>query len=323
MKRFRRTIPIVLLTLILISSIPFGVSAKSTTLATHIGVVNPNALNLRSGPSTGTSILNTAPQKDYVVITGKTGNWFQVNYNLKTGYMHEAYLNVYTAKNIELGYGKVTGNKVNLRSGPGTGHRAVAQANSGDTAYIIGFNNQWYKVICKGVVCYIRSDYLQLTEIPYENQRSTKKPIFFINGKSTGIVPSAQALSNNSASSIPAQIVSNAKKHLGTPYVWGGNAPGGFDCSGFTQYIFKQSGLSLPRTTTEQYQIGTYVEKSALQPGDLVFLANTYRDGISHVGIYIGNGSMIHASSSKGITISSLSSSYYMQHYYGSRRVIS
>ena len=84
----------------------------------------------------------------------------------------------------------------------------------------------------------------------------------------------------------------------------------------------KAAGISLPRTTTEQYKVGTYVAKSALQPGDLVFLQNTYRSGISHVGIYIGDGKMIHASSSKGVTISSLSSSYYQQHYYGARRVI-
>jgi cell wall-associated NlpC family hydrolase len=96
----------------------------------------------------------------------------------------------------------------------------------------------------------------------------------------------------------------------------------GFDCSGFTQYIFAQSDISLPRTTTDQYKRGTYVEKSELQPGDLVFFANTYRKGISHVGIYIGDGNMIHASSSKGITIASLSSNYNQSHYYGARRII-
>jgi cell wall-associated NlpC family hydrolase len=284
--------------------------------------VNASALNLRSGPSTGAPILSSAPKNDYVLITGKTGNWLHVSHNLVSGYMHEAYLNLYTAKNVELGYGTVNANKVNLRSGPGTHYKIVAQTQKGDQAYIIGFNKQWFKVICKGQVCYIRSDYLTLTEIPYENQKSSKNPIFFVNGKSTGLTPSAEALSGTSSSSLRSQIVNNAKKHLGTPYVWGGNQPGGFDCSGFTEYIYKQSGISLPRTTTEQYQKGYYVDKSNLQPGDLVFLANTYRSGISHVGIYIGNGSMIHASSSKGITISDLSGSYYTKHYYGSRRVI-
>lgn len=322
MRLLKRTISIVLLISAFIGTVSFGASAKSTTLVTHIGIVNASALNLRSGPSTTASVLDTAPNDDYVVITDKIGEWFQVSFNLISGYMHEAYLDIHTVKNVELGYGKVTGNKVNLRSGPGTNYNVITQANTNDLAYIIGFNNQWYKVIFDGRVGYIRSDYVELTEIPYENQYSLKNPIFFVKGKSTGITPSADALAGSNTVSVTAQIVANAKTHLGTPYLWGGDKPGGFDCSGFTQYIFNQSGISLPRTTTEQYKVGTYVEKSKLQPGDLVFLANTYRSGISHVGIYIGDGNMIHASSSKGITISSLSSSYYTEHYYGARRVV-
>jgi cell wall-associated NlpC family hydrolase len=88
------------------------------------------------------------------------------------------------------------------------------------------------------------------------------------------------------------------------------------------QYVFNQHGITLPRTTTEQYRIGTYVNKSNLKVGDLVFLQNTYREGVSHVGIYVGDGKMIHASSSKGVVISDLSTSYYVKHYYGARRIL-
>lgn len=322
MKQWKRTISVVLIIFVFIGTVSFNTSAKQTSLATHIGIVKATALNLRSAPSTKSTILSAAPKDDQVIITGEVGDWFEVNFNLVRGYMHKAYLNVYNTKNVELGYARVIGNKVNLRSGPSTNHNSIGQANIGDTAYIIGLNNQWYKVICKGHICYIRSDFLELTEIPYENQLSLKDPIFFVKGKSTGIPPSASALNGSLTPSVTSQIVSNAKKHIGTPYVWGGNQPGGFDCSGFTQYIFNQSGISLPRTTTDQYKIGSYIKKSDLQPGDLVFLANTYRSGISHVGIYIGDDSIIHASSSKGITISSLSSNYYVQHYYGARRVL-
>lgn len=323
MKLIKRTICIVLLTLIFVGAMPERASAKSIGLTTHVGIVKASALNLRSGPSTGNSILKTAPKGDYVTITDKIGDWFQVNFNLVKGYMHQAYLDIYASYNVELGYGRITGSKVNLRSGAGTGYSTLAQLAENDAAYVIGLQNQWYKVICKGRVGYVRSDYLKLTEVPYENKASVKSPIFYQKGKSTGIVPSADALKDPSNSqTIADKIVSDARKHLGTPYVWGGSAPGGFDCSGFTQYIYKQSGISLPRTTTDQYKLGTYVEKSKLQPGDLVFLANTYRNGISHVGIYIGDGNMIHASSSKGITISSLSSNYNKQHYYGARRIL-
>lgn len=324
MKRLTRTICILLTMFLFISTMTFGVSAASGTLTTHIGMVDASALRLRSGPSTSYATLAYASKGEYVVVTGKTGSWYKVSYNLTEGYMHESYINTYTAKNVELGYGSVNGNKVNVRSGPGTSYSSLTRANNGEKAYIIGFNNQWYKVIFGSHIGYIRSDYLDLTEIPYENKASNKDPLFFVNGKSTGVTPSASALNGGSmtTSATRQQIVDNAKKLLGTPYVWGGSTPKGFDCSGFVQYVLNLSGINLPRTTTEQYKVGTYVAKSNLQPGDLVFLQNTYRAGISHVGIYIGDGKMIHASSSKGVVTSSLSSSYYTQHYYGARRVV-
>lgn len=324
MKRFTRIICILLVIFMFTGMMSFGVSAKGGTLTTHIGVVDASALRLRSGPSTGYSTLATAQRGEYVVITGKTGSWYKVNFNLTSGYMHADYLDAFTTKNVELGYGRVNGTKVNVRSGPGTSYSIVSQVNTGHKAYIIGFNNQWYKVISGSHIGYIRSDYLDLTEIPYENRASSKEPLFFVNGKSTGVTPSAAALNGGAgnSSAVRQTIVTNAKKYLGVPYVWGGTSPKGFDCSGFTQYVMKLSGITLPRTTTEQYKVGTYVAKKDLQPGDLVFLQNTYRAGISHVGIYIGDGKMIHASSSKGVTTSNLSSSYYTSHYYGARRVV-
>ena len=322
MKRLTRTICIALAIFLFAGTTTFGVSAKDGTLTTHVGIVEASALRLRSGPSTSTTTLAYASQGEYVTILGKSGSWYQVNYNLTKGYMHENHLSTYTRKNVELGYGNVNANKVNVRSGPGTSYSSLTRANSGNRAYIIGFNNQWYKVIYGTHIGYIRGDYLDLTEIPYENKASNKEPIFFVNGQSTGITPSASALNGGNTASIRQRIVADAKVLLGTPYVWGGSTPKGFDCSGFVQYIMNQNGISLPRTTTEQYKVGTYVAKSDLQPGDLVFLQNTYRKGISHVGIYIGDGKMIHASSSKGVVTSSLSSSYYIQHYYGARRVV-
>lgn len=320
MKRLTRIFSILMAAVLLFSSLAPGVSAASTRLATQVATVDASALRLRSAPSTSGSTLAYASRGEYVVIYGKSGQWYRVSYNLTDGYMHESYLDTYSRRNVELGYGRVSGNGVNVRSGPGTSHSSLARANTGEEVYIIGFNNQWYKVIYDTHVGYIRSDYLELTEIPYENQASKKSPLFFRNGSSTGVTPSAAALKR--PGSLADEIIANAKKYIGVPYLWGGTTPSGFDCSGYVQYIFRQSGITLPRTTTEQYKVGTYVSKANLQPGDLVFLQNTYREGISHVGIYIGNGKMIHASSSKGIVISDLSSSYYTKHYYGARRVI-
>jgi cell wall-associated NlpC family hydrolase len=236
--------------------------------------------------------------------------------------MHADYLRTYTRENVELGYGKINGDRVNLRSGPSTGYRVVAKGYQNEKAYIIGFNTGWYKVIFDDQICYIRSDYLDLTEIPYENHDSTRQPLFFRGGKSTGIKPSASALKQHTAPVTSEQIILTANKYLGVPYVWGGSTPNGFDCSGYTQYVFNAHHISIPRTTDTQYAVGTYVEQSQLKPGDLVFFANTYREGISHVGIYLGDGQFIHASSSKGVTISQMDNPYYASRYYGARRIL-
>lgn len=114
--------------------------------------------------------------------------------------------------------------------------------------------------------------------------------------------------------------VSLAREHLGTRYVWAGSSPGGFDCSGFTYYVYKQLGVSLARTATEQFHTGVQVSKPSV--GDLVFFT-TYERGASHVGIYIGNNQFIHASSGAGkVTITSLSDAYYSKRYLGARRVL-
>ncbi|MDD4237791.1 MAG: peptidoglycan-binding protein [Desulfotomaculaceae bacterium] len=115
-------------------------------------------------------------------------------------------------------------------------------------------------------------------------------------------------------------IVAFAKQHLGVPYVWAGQGPSGFDCSGFTYYVFNHFNIDLPRMANEQFYAGSQVSK--LQPGDLVFFT-TYEPGPSHVGIFIGDDQFIHASSGAGeVTITSLSEAYYQSRYLGARRYI-
>lgn len=115
-------------------------------------------------------------------------------------------------------------------------------------------------------------------------------------------------------------VVTLAKQFLGTPYVWGGSSPAGFDCSGFVCYLFGQFGISLPHAADAQFNTGVPVSQPRV--GDLVFFT-TYEPGPSHVGIYIGNNRFIHSSSAAGQVITtSLSESYYAGRYLGARRVL-
>ena len=123
------------------------------------------------------------------------------------------------------------------------------------------------------------------------------------------------------SSYIARKVISTAMQYIGVPYVFGGTSPYGFDCSGYVQYVFAKCGISLPRTADVQFEVGTPVATTDLRPGDAVFF-ETYTYGASHVGIYIGDGNFIHASSSRGVTISSLGSAYYSSHYLGARRMM-
>ncbi len=323
MKSFKRIVSLVLAIFLFtgVAAMPAKAASTARTLKTGIAFVTASALRLRSAPSTSSQTLDYAYQNDVVVLLEKTGSWYKVNYNLQTGYMHSDYLRATTRENAELGYGKVNISAVNVRSGPSTSYSILTQARSGDNAYIIGINNQWFKVIYGQRIGYIRSDYLDLTEFPYENRASSKSPLFFRGGKSTGVTPSASALNGTSGSGLAQQIIATAKKYIGVPYVWGGSTPKGFDCSGYVQYVFAAHGITLPRTSKQQWTVGTSVSKSALQPGDLVFFV-TGSNGVSHLGIYIGNGQFIHASSSKGVMISALSNSYWASAYYGAKRIL-
>ena len=142
---------------------------------------------------------------------------------------------------------------------------------------------------------------------------------------SSGPVTDFPADGTSSASSVPAPppakyggVVGIAMQYLGTPYVWGGSSPGGFDCSGLVMYAFAQVGVYLPHNAAAQYNYGTPVSRDELEPGDLVFF-----DGLGHVGIYIGGGQFVHAPHTGDVVkISSLDESWYAATYVGARRIL-
>ena len=175
-------------------------AGTSTDVIHGIAFVTGSGLRLRATANTSGSTLASASKGEVVVVLEKSGEWYKVLYNLKEGYMHGDYLNVQTTGNAELGYGVVSGSSVNLRSSASTSGKKLATGDKGDKAYIVGVENGWYQVIFSGKVCFIRSDFLDLTETPYENKASSKSPIFYRGGKSTGTEVSASALNGTSGS---------------------------------------------------------------------------------------------------------------------------
>ena len=136
----------------------------------------------------------------------------------------------------------------------------------------------------------------------------------------------AQRVVNNNSyqpvNGITSKIEKTAKSLLGTDYQYGANGPYQYDCSSFTKYVFAKQGITIPRVSRDQAQRGQYVQARQLQKGDLVFFDSKKSAKVSHVGIYLGRGDFIHASSAQDkVTISNLSSNYYSKHFKWGRRV--
>ena len=113
-------------------------------------------------------------------------------------------------------------------------------------------------------------------------------------------------------------IIETAQSLIGTPYVWGGDSPGGFDCSGFINYIYSTHDITIPRTVNEVWNFSQHVDSPSI--GDLVFF-ETYKPGPSHMGIYIGDGKFIHAGESRGVETSELNNPYWKDKYIGAKRI--
>ena len=265
-------------------------------IAIGAGCTTGSSLRMRAETSTSSEIITTLDKSVAVaILDDTTEGWYQVAYNGKTGYVSADYL-LMDQDNVFETYGRVNGDGFNVRSGASTEAEVLASVNTGTIVTVNGLVDGWYDVTCQyGTKGYIRSDFLDLTK---------------------------DATSSTASGS---GIVDTAMKHLGTRYSYGGASPSGFDCSGFTMYVYSQHGYSLPHSATSQWQsgLGSRVYSiGELQSGDLVFFNDPSRNAgkaCSHAGIYIGSGQFIHSSSSKsnGVIISDLTSGYYNTYFVG------
>ena len=285
-------------------------STSETTQTTKY--VNTTArLNVRTGPSTSYAKIVTLSYGQSVNVLSTSNGWSKINYNGSTGYVSSQYLqstkpssssSSETSQTVK--YVNTTSG-LNMRTGPATSYAKITTIAYGQSVNVLSTSNGWSKINYSGSTGYVSSQYLQ-----------SKKP-------------SSSSSSNSgstSVSSSASSVIAYAKTLLGKPYVWGAQGPNSFDCSGFTYYVFKnKAGIVLPRTSSAQSKYGTSVSWSNLKAGDLMFFdTNGANNGqVSHVGLYIGNGQMIHASSSqRKIVITSVNTSYYKNAFVNARRVL-
>ena len=301
-------------TLILTATLTAAMAVSAYAYDVQGGTVTTSsAVNFRQEATTQSESKGKLSDGTRVAILDEVDGWFKIAYNGEVGYMSSDYVESQPIMNIECGGAKITTSVLNMRSGPGTENSIVTKLYEGSVAKIIGINNAWFKVQYGGETGYISPDYVSV--VPYKSTVAASAPV----------AVSASSGTATTASGTRQQIIDYAAQFLGCKYVYGGNTPSGFDCSGYVKYVFKHFGVELTRTSASQYSTSVRIKKSELKIGDLVFFSQTAGSSkVGHVGIYVGGGQFIHAAApGKGVRYDSLNSSYYSSHYIGSGRVLS
>ncbi len=213
----------------------------------------------------------------------------------------------------------------NMRKEANTASEIVTSLTLNTEVKVYAEENGWSKIKVNGQEGYIST--ALLSDKKTETSRSLETPRKKAESTTTENTSTKKETTTQSTTSTTTQtsgkgatVVATAKNYIGSKYVYGATGPNSFDCSGFTQYVFKLHGVSLNRTAAAQYSNGVAVDRANLQPGDLVMFG---KSGINHVGIYIGGGQIVHAANpSRGVTIDTITSGYYNNNYVGARRVM-
>jgi len=265
---------------------------------------NINVYAVANDESTIISVFNAG--KEVTIIT-QEDDWLAVeSEELKNVYIPKDSVMLIQAEAV------VTDDSVNVRQKPSLDAPILGQTNASSNVVLTAKVGEWYEVDYNGTYGYIYGAYVEgnfLSALPEEEIETIEMEV--------------QDYQQNQ--NLGQQIADYAQQFEGTPYVYGGtNLSKGVDCSGFTSSVMKHFGIYISRTSKEQINNGVRIDKSQLQAGDLVFFNKGGNTGISHVGLYIGNGKFIHSASSwsGGVIISSLNQSYYANTYVGATRVI-
>lgn len=325
-----------------------AIAEKSSLTSAYAKVIG--TADLKAAPSDEAQTIGTMSGADSLQILESTEGWYKVSVNGVAGYVKKdlVTLDKAEAETAAMQYSNYKRAKVSAESGlivRESGSETAASigiVNCGDDLVVVDSQNNYIKILygwdlSEGYVVnsgisftgeWANKDevHAQIKKIAAEKAEAARKATLQqTNSRLAAMGYSSKeststATSTKSSSGKGQAIVNSAKKYLGVPYVWGGTSPKGFDCSGLVQYVCRQNGISVPRVASSQRNAGTYVSRANLQPGDLVFFSSGGR--VNHVGIYIGNGNMIHAPQTGDVVkISSINTSYRVSRYAGAVRV--
>ena len=318
-------------------------------------------LDLKLVPSITSSNINTIEENSKITIKDIINKWSYVETDNKSGWVLTSKINVSEQKNEEVKTEEnkeqtveetkkeentekttskeetkteekkktevtkyVSAETLNMRETANNNAKLINQLKVNTKVTVLETEETWSKIKVNGKTGYVASKYLSDKKVDVTSRSeeiSRGKENTQTENTSSKNESNTQGTSSSASGN---NIVAYAKKYMGYKYVSGGSSPStGFDCSGFTSYVYKQCGISISRSSSAQASNGTAVSKSNLQPGDLVIFNNRANTSIGHVGIYIGGNTFIHAGNSgTGVITTSLPDSYYSARYVTGRRII-
>lgn len=305
-------------------------TSNLTMTASHSGpemvVTKVDAAIVRSGPSTSTKQVAKVARDTVATVIGREGDWVKLRFQGGTvGYVRKDLLAsapsngrpTHSTTGEKINYistslVKVNANNVVVRKSPNTGGKKITQVDRGTVATVLDRQGAWYRIRLEhGTVGFVRGDLLN----PFTRTGSSR-------------TASSAYVASKSAPKLPINpndvlVVAEAKKMLGTPYVFASSTTRGVDCSGLAYYLYRNfEGVTLPRTSRDMANFGTPVSRENVSPGDLLFFHTRGSSRINHVGIYIGNGKFIHASRSAGrVIVGDCNGGYYQSRLAAIRRV--
>jgi len=331
-------------------------STTKITGSARVTNTDGDPLNVRSEPSRDSKIVGTLPADTVVSVkagpvTDKEGiAWYQISASGVSGWAMAQYLAQASAPAQSTskaapatprlsGFARVAntdGDHLNVRAEPNRNSRVVATLAPNTSVAIKAGpvsdkeGQAWYQISANAVTGWAMAQYLVQADAPPQSApqaqpASQTKPATKSTTETKPAQEAARSGSSRGSSPPPAAAPSNkgntvvniAMQYVGARYRFGGTSPSGFDCSGYVYYVLNKAGVPVGRSMEAQLNSGPRVSSKSLQPGDLVFFVNTYKRGLSHAGIYIGNGKFVHAQNEgTGVVVSALWSSYWAGHYY-------